>query len=366
MKKIKNTKKILKYNLLVAGIFVFAYLIFGFIGSQKMSFSEIKNEGRIAGTMISVFVSPFVKVTTFDGKNIEDFSGTPSTKQKRPIFTGTSSISNAIIELEIQEKNKTIYATTIADGSGNWEWLPSEDLSEGTNTLYIETSDPAEPAFVATFSFLFEIQKKSNGEDEDDDEDKDETAILPPSSYTINEPQKGNAALAERPVDFSLLINKGKEVFRGDNLEIEVTFLNVKDDFGEVTISFVLISPDNKVIKEYPYVIYLKNNEKVTRKIYLPNDLKLGKYKLQANLTVKDNIISQERSFFLKDRPIMEIGTGNIITYDDIINNLGWIGLYFLVFLSIIIFLIRREYIIYKRSRNHVTEEVLYKKGFIS
>ena len=62
----------------------------------------------------------------------------------------------------------------------------------------------------------------------------------------------------------------------------------------------------------------------------------------------------------------MRFGGGTIITYAEIVRNLGWISLLLSVLLLLWLFLFIREYELYLHALRRITEQQLEKAGFFS
>lgn len=66
----------------------------GFTTSDSFSLLTLSTCG-------SGFVDPTVNIISFDGQSIDSYVGIPSVTNRRPIFSGTTNMSNAIIQLVV-------------------------------------------------------------------------------------------------------------------------------------------------------------------------------------------------------------------------------------------------------------------------
>lgn len=70
----------------------------------------------------------------------------------RPTFSG-SAASYAKITITVESPD-SLSGTTYADGNGQWSWVPSADLSDGSHTITVLAEDTQGKTSIASFTFI--------------------------------------------------------------------------------------------------------------------------------------------------------------------------------------------------------------------
>lgn len=352
-------------------------------GPKGMETSETVSTSVSACPTIT---NPNVAVTIFEGNTLDYSSGIPKTTNKKPVFSGTTNIPNAILEIQVQSA-QIIYATKFANENGFWQWIPPVELSEGTEILYVKAIDPIDDSITANASFQFIIEKKKQ-ESDDDNNKHNQKAIspkqpiaVPGSSLVtvypdeINSDQQPPQNFPKKPIDFEVNLESkafikgvsiGEDAYRGESLGVEISFTDVIEEGEPAILSYLLIDSDQKIVAQYSDSVFPKKNDIISKNIPLSYKLNLGKYKLQVNATIGNAVVSHENYFILKDRPIIKIGAGTIITYAEVVSHMGWVSIFCILLLVLIAMLTSWEHHLYKKSLFHITEKFLKQKGFIT
>ncbi|HLM83759.1 MAG TPA: hypothetical protein VK254_00915 [Candidatus Bathyarchaeia archaeon] len=292
---------------------------------------EISDSVAVIASPCPAIANPIVQVTAIEGSNTEDIGGMPQITEKNPIFSGTTNIPYAIVKLEIHSE-QVIYAETTANEVGFWQWSSPVDLTEEIHTLYVTAIDPEYPTNITTTSFVFEIVNKSegagekkDGDDSSDDSDKKKTEEKKQASFaqgTIvsTSPENGSdkdvkeedQADKQKEINFHISlvdedyiegISVNNIAYRGENMEVQVTFTDKVRENEKVLLSYLLISPDRETVEEYSDTVFPAKKATIIKSIPLWHKLNLGKYKFQVIASQNGIIVSRENYFILRDRP---------------------------------------------------------------
>ncbi|MFA6183669.1 MAG: Ig-like domain-containing protein [Parcubacteria group bacterium] len=311
---------------------------------------------------------PFVSIGIFEGKNLSNISGTPTTNNRKPIFSGSTNFENSLVEIKVLG-NQSVFSSTQSNQNGFWQWAPLSKLSWGNYIIYVQILDSGNGNVLATNELYFKIKEDKSDGDEKSNSHK-QTNNLGEIGFDIfdrTEPSK--------PFDFDISLEnevfiKGVtmvgEAYRGENIKAIIDFDSVNANNIPIEVSYALMDPDRKIVAQYLDKIILKEGLILEKSIALPFDLKLGKYKLKISTTVNNITVSNESSFILKDRPILKIGANTTISLNDLVSNLGWLAVASTSFLSFFSLLALWEYHLYKRATFHITENILKRKKFIN
>lgn len=315
----------------------------------------------------------FVVVNVFEGKNLSQIKGIPSTKNKKPVFQGQTNIPFAIIEAEIHSSN-IVYGTTQANVNGYWKWSLPVKISSGLHELRIKAIDPNNPNNIASSYLIFKIVKEGS------DEIKDNKVVddVPGKEDPPNNIQSKLETPKEKPFDLDVSVensagndiriksaNVYSRVYRGKNIKAKIEFSGSIKENSSIEVNYKLIDSDGEVVTQYSEESILGENLTIEKSIPSSLDLKLGKYKLIISATINDVTVSDESSIFLKEQPLIKINETDYLTYDDLISNLSWLIIGSATILSLFSIATFMELYLCKRAKVHITGRILKKKGFI-
>jgi hypothetical protein len=325
---------------------------------------------------------PTISLNLIDGNILNENGGITKTNEKRPFFQGQTSIPNINLKIEI-DSSLILQGTTYSNNSGYWQWQTPSNLDYGMETIYVSVLEGEE--IISSESWIFEIVEEEEDEISDEDEENDEDSEINDGIYFIdeisgNDYQSEKQELKEEDIsrieedfDFNMKIRNQayiegvsmkEDFYRGENMELIILINNNINNAEKANINYKIYSLDQKNVFDHSEEVSLKNINKIIKKIYLPYDMELGKYKIQISMKVNDVIVSHENYFILKDRPVIKIGS-TYLTYQNLISNVGWIlFLFLLLFLFLILFIIW-EYRLSQGAINQITSKFLKKKGFV-
>jgi len=302
-----------------------------------------------------VLPAPAVTITTIGSKNIGGFGENITTTDKRPPFSGTSNIPNAIIDKSILSTLE-ISGQTIANLNGYWTWTPPQDISIGDHTLFVTATDPLDPTRTATDQFDFSVTEKNNGGSNNNSN---------PSS-----PHKSARQNTQRPVQnplsFSLSLTNSK-IFQGQQLQplIHIDKLAPAYAQANAAINYKVIDQQGNELFTLSGKDILSQGKSIFQDLQLPKYIKEGRYRLQAEIVFDIFSISKEVYFEVAARPLVDLGAGVIVTYPELLSKLGTLSLFLLLLLLLWIILFAREYWMYLHALRHVTERGLERLGML-
>ncbi|OGI15048.1 MAG: hypothetical protein A3E38_03230 [Candidatus Moranbacteria bacterium RIFCSPHIGHO2_12_FULL_54_9] len=300
--------------------------------------------------------APSVNIMSFGGRGVGSYDGTPSVSDRRPVFSGTTNMPDAIIQVAIGPVNSLI-ASFVANANGYWEWKPPFGLSTGTQTFTVTAIDPDDATRQTSASLKFGIKKR-----DDDANDSKQEAALPTGSGTIQPGQRS-------PVDFSLAVeNPDKKVWQGEpvDLFLLIESISLQYNNANIPIRFSIVDAKGDAVISVMHEELLRKGREIRRVLETPSYIAAGTYSLRAEILFDQVNVSRADTFLVTELPLISIGGGAFITYAEIIRNLGWITLTLLVLLLLWLFLFVREYGMSLHAVRHITEQQLKKAGFLT
>jgi hypothetical protein len=302
-------------------------------------------------------VAPTVNIVSFGGRNVNSYDGMPSVSDRRPKFTGTTNIPNAIIQLFIGNTN-SLAAEVLANANGYWEWKPPVSLTSGIQTFTVTAIDPDDTARRSSSSLKFNIKRK----DDDTGGSNKQITLLP------NDKTESSEKLLSIPIDFSLSVVNSDGVFQGQDLE---SVLKIKDilkqyDGLSVPIRYSFIDKAGNAVLSVTRETFLKKGGEIREHFPIPLYMATGKYSFRAEMLFDKINVSRADIFYVKELPLIKLGGEKYITYAGIIRNLGWIALALPISLLLWLFMFIREYWMYLHALRHITEQQLEKAGFLT
>lgn len=307
---------------------------------------------------VIVAATPTVIISSFGGKAVTGYDGVPRVHNRRPIFSGTTNMVNATMQVVIGPTDSLI-ATFSANTNGYWEWKPPVGLSSGTQVFTVTAIDPNDTARQASASLTFRIKQK-----DDKKEDANTTSkATPPSRGVIEQFQQ------QPPIDFSLSVEKqDKTVWRGEALHLLLftKYLSQQYDNAKVPLRFSIINEEGNVVVSFTDEELLNRERQIRKQLSIPSYVVAGKYSVQVEFLFDPVNVSQVEHFLLLESPLIQLGGGLVITYPEVIRYLGWITFTLLGLLLLWLLLFMREYGMYLQAVRHITERHLRKAGFLT
>ncbi len=310
---------------------------------------------------------PAIEIVSFAGKSVASYKGIPEAFSRRPVFSGTTNIARAEISLFI-DGSAVIFARVLANANGYWSWEPPAELNYGRSVLLAKAADPNNPFRESSDSLTFRIvrkEKEREGEEKKDEEKIPAPPFVPESKPPETAPPKEDLP-ANPPLDFSLLL-KSETVFQGRELGtvINVTGLMSGFEGSQAIVRYTLFDEAEEKRKTFFEEILLENNLVFQKNIAIPAFWKGGQHRVQAEIIFDRYNISREGFFEILELPLLNFGGGVLVTYPELLSNLGAVASIFLLLLLVWLFLFFREYQLQLRAFRHITERHLEKMGFL-
>ncbi|PIP27553.1 MAG: hypothetical protein COX30_01290 [Candidatus Moranbacteria bacterium CG23_combo_of_CG06-09_8_20_14_all_39_10] len=315
-----------------------------------------------------IYKEPFCQINTIANKT---FTGTPKITERLPIFSGTTNIANALIEIKISGE-KNINATTLANSNGYWSFYVPEKLDYGTYHILISAIDPENSLVFAQTNRSFEIIKEEEEKKTVSTEKPlKETTVSPITSTPTekNIPEK----LTEEPKiilekdSFQILVsieNKNKQLYADDYLIVNTKIIPSLSDFENkaILLRYTVLDEKNNSVLDFSENSLLTKT--IQKKIYISNLVPAGKYKIIVRANNDNRLIIGEDFFEVREYYLINIGSLHI-SLTQIMQSISWI--IFLLFLFILFFLLMLvlEKYLSSQARRQITEYFLAQRGFL-
>lgn len=302
-------------------------------------------------------ITPTVTITSFDSRSVDSFGGTPRISDRRPTFSGTTNIANAIIQVVVGPPSSFLSEFT-ANSNGYFSWQPPLNFSFGKQVFTVTAIDPNDASRKASASLQFEIKKK-NDSSSDSSKKASQKTIVPPV---------GESAV-QAPVDFSLSVgNSEKKIFQGEALNVFFFIKNLAPKYHNtyIPVRHSIIDSKGNIIVTLTTEEFFRRGVEIRKQLDLPATIASGRYFVQTDVSLDKMNVSRIESFTVLDVPLLDLGGGTVITYAEIVRNLGWIALILFALLSLWLFLFMREYGMYLQALRHIAERQLMNAGFIT
>jgi hypothetical protein len=304
--------------------------------------------------------TPTLDIVTFNGVNIATL-GTLSTTILRPVFTGTTNIPNASIDI-LASSTQVISDHITANGAGYWSWMPAVDLAVGEYTLSVTATDPLDGTRVIAKTLAFtreeEVSESSHG-----------------NGGGSNKKKKGGVAVTNElvtaqssgtPFDFSLS-DTPLSAYQGDVLRVSLEVLQMEFRFVgmDAQVGYDLVTPDGHRIAHTETTLRLREHALSNAQMTIPLFADPGEqYHIQATLVLGKYSVTRSAPLTVLPLPILQLGGGVSVTLPQIVTFSGWIALILLTLLLLWFFLFLREYGMYLHAFRHITERQLIRLGF--
>lgn len=301
--------------------------------------------------------TPAVTIVSFAGKNVDAYGGTPRVSERRPIFTGTTSMPGATMLVTIGESFISEFS---ANENGYWEWRPPYSVSSGRHTFTVTATDPDDDARQATATLRFDTLKESDAAQ--GGEKKSNPPL--PSGVTVGQSSSSDAA---RAIDVALSLGHEDSILQGRELKLKMNIRSLIERYNHITIPirYSFLDQDYEIISSYMRDTYIVNGGEIEESIPVPSYMLPGDYFLQVELLFDDMNISRMISFSIQELPLIQLASGKAISYADVVHNLGWVASLLLFSFLSWSFLLIRELALLIRGSKGVTEYDLKKAGFI-
>lgn len=318
----------------------------------------------VSMTTLSVcetIITPTITLTSFDSRSVDLYGGTPRVFDRRPTFSGTTNIPNAIIQVVVGPPSSFLSEFT-ANSNGYFSWQPPLNLSFGTQLFTVTVIDPNDSSRKASTSLQFEIKEKNNSSGGNT---KKEVSL---DTVKTIMPPVGESEM-QAPVDFSLSVsNSEKKIFQGEALNIVFFIKSIASKYQNtrIPVHYSVVDSEGNVIATLTEEELFQREAEIRKQLNLPAFLTSGKYFVWTEVSFDKINVSRMDSFTVVDVPILNLGGGTIVTYAEVTRNIGWITLTLLVLLLFWLFLFMREYGMYLRALRHIAEQQLMNAGFIT
>jgi hypothetical protein len=313
-----------------------------------------------------VVQTPVVKLVSVSGGKVKD--GKWVTEDTRPVFSGTSNMSNATISITITG-DMNYSAEITANANGYWSWRPPADLSYGYHDMNIIATDPARPERIATASTLIKINEKKELEDKEEQKPdisspiKQKEIEKEPKSEIDQEPEGSGYELV---LDYSLDL-KDQIVMQGADAEVILKMEFLKDDFigREAIVRYSIVDDKGEVrMQEYQSII-LEKDARYSHKLNVRKDIFSGRYSLRSEVIISDHNMIREIPLEISDLPVIKLGGGALITYQEFLSQIGTVSIWLLIALLIWLAFLTREYWLSIHALRQITEESLRSMGMV-
>jgi hypothetical protein len=333
-------------------------------GSAGSTESEIVSE--TTGDCQNVIV-PYCSITSIGGVDLVSHPGEIKTDEKSPLFTGTTNIPNALIQITIGP-GTIISATTSANQNGYWFWQTPEKLPPGHYDATVIATDPINGAITATVSANFQITEAKEQKKEKEKEKK--TSFLGIAPFGKHPPEKLSSP-EEKISKTSIIVsvkNQEKIVYAGDKLNFRLE-LKTNDPFftGNPRMFYFEVKDDhNKILTGFQDKIDFSKESFADRSINIPALSQSGRYRIIVKTYNGNALFVADDYFTLKELPLINLGGGTVITLTWLASFAGWILFCLLFILLLFLILLTFEHHLAKQALFQVTEKYLNRKGFFT
>lgn len=293
---------------------------------------------------------PAVTIVSFNGRGVDGYDGIPRVENRRPLFSGTTSMANATILVTI---GNSFIAQLGANANGYWEWRPPQNISSGGHLFTVTATDPNDDTRHATATLRFDTLKNSGTG----------------GSQNITKSSVESPAIASNgmPIQISLAVkNPDYSVLQGENLQVFLTIKSLIEKYTHITIPIRYTIMDERYDLIFSQVenVYITHGVVVHQTVSIPSYMVPKNYFIQAELLLDEMSVSRIAPFSVIELPLMHFVSGITVSYQDVIHYLGWIVFVFVFVLLFWAYLFIREYMLYLQGDGEVTEYDLMKAGY--
>lgn len=292
--------------------------------------------------------APAVTIVSFAGRNIDAYNGTPRVNDRRPIFSGTTSMVNATIVVTL---GQNFIAEFSANSNGYWEWKPPFGVPSGTQTFTVTATDPTDSSRQATASLRFDILRRDDG----GGSSKIDTTVSP---------RLETGGSTNIPLSFTF--SADQKVLQGENLKTKIVIEEVKEKYSHITvpIRYSVVDQSGGAIFTETRSSYIEQGSTLVEAFAVPLYVFPGEYFIQAEVLLDALSVSRRISFSVQELPLLMLSSGATLSYADIVRQLGWVVLFSLVLFFLWLAMFIREFGLYLQGDGEVTEYDLKKAGY--
>lgn len=306
-----------------------------------------------------------VAITTFDNKNRSQFTQTPSTSVLNPSFSGITNTPNAIISLQIAN---VVSAQTVANSNGYWNWQVPTNMSPGTYTLTLISTNPTDPSKTAQTSLTFTILSS----EPEMVVQSTSTSSSSSSSKTYNKKRQPilnapQATATNAFVEFSPKM-ENENAYEGGKIEVSLTIEEISDQLNGKPGTFFYKILDEKGVEILSIdentdslQQFLMNKHEIT----LPSYVKPGQYTLRFGIITEGRTFSKDYRISVKAKPFIKLGANIQMTYPEFISKIGTLSIFMLIFLVLWPFAFLWETHLYGFARKNISEYNLVGHGYL-
>lgn len=317
-----------------------------------------------------VLPAPFIRLIAVGG-GIEDNNGNWITNERQPVFSGNSNIANAAVSIVVSG-DINYAAQTATNVNGYWSWQPPAELAYGKHTFFVSVTEPNNPLRKADTSAVVMISEQKNDNDSTEKKKAKKKSIAPtqgqPQTAPAKEPDSAETEV-EMPsiaLAYSLVVDPAA-VIQGKSVAAisKIESLDGRFEGREAIIRYSLIDKGGKLkLQDYESVI-LKNNARFAHDFKIDKNILTGGYVFRAEIIFSDYDIVREAPLEISDLPVLNLGGGVIISYQELLSDLGTASIWLLIALLIWLGILSREYWLSAHALRQITEESLRSMGMI-
>ncbi|MFZ3032374.1 MAG: Ig-like domain-containing protein, partial [Candidatus Moraniibacteriota bacterium] len=311
--------------------------------------------------------APTVTIVSFAGKNVDTYEGAPRVSARQPLFSGTTSMASATLLLTI---GSSFSAQFSANSNGYWEWRPPQNLSSGSHTFTVVATDPDDSTRQATATLRFDTLKEGNNDNDAASTSKktSTTDVVTVTASAGTGTEQGVTEKTSPPFHFAFSLDGSEQsVLQGRELKIFLTLRGLLEKYTHITvpIRYSLTDTGYEVLFSETRDAYITEGVTLRESFLIPSYVAPGEYLFRAEVILDDMNISQTFPVSVRELPLIQLSSGETISYADIVRNLGWLSFFFLLALLLWLLLFIREFALYLQGDREVTEYDLKKAGYI-
>ena len=299
-----------------------------------------------------------VAITTFDNKNRSQFTQTPSTATLNPNFSGITNTPNSIISLQIAN---VVSAQTNANNNGYWNWQVPTNMSPGTYTLTVTSTNPNDPNKTGQTSLTFIILGNETS-----------SSTNSTSSTTYNKKRQPilnttQTVSGSAFVEFSPKM-ENEDILQGETLKISLTIENLSADLNGKSGTFfykLLDEKGNEILSVDEDIDSLQQFLMNKQEITLPSYVKPGQYTLRFGIITEGRTFSKDYRVSVKAKPFIKLGENIQMTYPEFISKIGTMSIFMIIFLVLWPFAFLWETHLYGYARRNISEYNLVGLGYL-
>ncbi len=331
---------------------------------------------------------PQIQILSVGSADVSAVSTIQYSGSLQPIITGTANKQNAPVAVSLVGGSQTLHGSVTTRPSGYWEWpLPEAMIVDTSYLLTATVTDPLYPDRHATDTLTIVISAPSPPPSEEDTGGSSShhhkgagettSTVLPLPTGTLPKPPpttgstgSGGPVLVQDmyiPIQLSLVVtNPESQVFQNRDLGTQLTIVDLEKQFVgmSVDVTYRVIDPSGKEVLTRKQTLVLRSGAIQEEAVLVPFSWGDGEYHVRADVRAGQTLVSGETRFFVRLLPIFDFGGGIAINWNSFMSFIGWVISLLLLLLFLFFFAFSREYMLYLHSTRHITERMLFRKGF--